>query len=61
MKGGWTPIRHAILFTIGGAGLIYEIFFHSGQTRGFLILTDLVLVGIVPAELLYARYSNKSG
>ena len=58
MGGGWTRIRHAILFTIGGAGLIYEIFF-SYSPRPALLVTDLVLVGIVPAELIY-QYLNKS-
>jgi hypothetical protein len=48
---GWTLIRRIILFTIGSVGLLYEIFFAT-STRPVLLVTDLVLVGLLPVELI---------
>jgi len=43
------------LFVIGAAGLTYELILSAQDTRLWLIVTDLVLVGLVPVDLILRR------
>lgn len=51
-------IRHYIIFALGVFGIIYETAI-SSDTRTTLLVTDLILLGIIPIDLLLDRISKK--
>jgi hypothetical protein len=53
-------LRRTILFGLGIFGLWYEIT-RVGDVRPVLILTDLILIGLVPAELAFERIMSSRG
>jgi hypothetical protein len=54
----WTLARRVTLFTIGVIGLLYEILTPS-DARPILLLTDLVLVGIVPVDYMLTEWAQR--
>ena len=47
-----------VLFFVGVVGLIFEIFF-SPEIRTVLLLTDIVLVGLLPVDFVMSRLEHK--
>lgn len=50
-----TVIRRSLMFGLGLFGLAYEIFVRHGDARTVLLITDLVLIGLVPVEVVLSR------
>ena len=55
-----TTIRRTILFCVGVFGILYEVT-RSGDARTTLLVTDLILIGLVPAEILIQRHFKSGG
>lgn len=53
----WLIVRRTILFVIGAAGIIYEIV-SSGEARPTLLLTDLILIGLIPIDIVITRLTH---
>ena len=54
-----TIVRRTLMFGLGLGGIAYEIFVRHGDARIVLLITDLVLIGLVPVELLISRADRR--
>jgi len=55
-----TQLRRFVIFFIGVTGLLIE-FTREGDVRVPLLVTDLVLIGIVPIEMFVSSHTGHGG